>query len=135
LKDPSVVNEDNLNNVRREASRRFRNEKREYMKDKINERQSNSKNKNIRDMFNGITEFKKDYQLRTDLVKDDRGDILADPHRILNKWKNYFCQLLNVQEVGGVRETEIQTAEPFVPEVIASGFEVAIRKFKRYLAQ
>jgi hypothetical protein len=30
LQDPSVLNEDNLHNVRREASRRFRNKKREY---------------------------------------------------------------------------------------------------------
>jgi hypothetical protein len=30
LQDPIVVNEDNLNNVRREASRHFRNKKREY---------------------------------------------------------------------------------------------------------
>jgi retron-type reverse transcriptase len=31
------VNEDNLVNVRQEASRHFRNKKREYLKDKINE--------------------------------------------------------------------------------------------------
>jgi hypothetical protein len=130
----SVVNEDNLSYVRQEASRRLRNENREYMKDKINELQSNSKNNNIRDMYNGITEFKKGYQPRTDLVKDDRDDLLADPHRILNKWKNYFCQLLNVQEVGGVRETEIQTSQTFVPELSASGFEVAMGKLKRHLA-
>jgi hypothetical protein len=35
LQDPSVVNEDNLRNVRREASRHFRNKKREYLKAKL----------------------------------------------------------------------------------------------------
>jgi hypothetical protein len=34
LQDPNEINEDNLNNVRREANRRFRNKKREYLKDK-----------------------------------------------------------------------------------------------------
>jgi hypothetical protein len=48
--DPSVVNEDNLSNVRQEANRHFMNKKREYLKDKINELESNSKNKNIRDL-------------------------------------------------------------------------------------
>jgi hypothetical protein len=48
LQDPSEVNGNNLNNVRREASRHFRNKKREYLKDKINELATNSKNKNIR---------------------------------------------------------------------------------------
>jgi hypothetical protein len=37
LQDPSEVNEDNLSNIRWEASRHFRNKKREYLKDKINE--------------------------------------------------------------------------------------------------
>jgi hypothetical protein len=47
LQDTSVVNEYNLSNVRQEASRPFRNRKREYFKYKINELESNSKNKNI----------------------------------------------------------------------------------------
>jgi hypothetical protein len=34
--------------------------------------------------------------------------------------------------VGGVRQTEIHTAEPFVPELSVSEFEVAIGKLKRY---
>jgi hypothetical protein len=58
LQDPSEANEDNLIDVRREASRHFRNKKREYLKDKINELESNSKNKNIRDLYRGINEFK-----------------------------------------------------------------------------
>jgi hypothetical protein len=35
LQDPSKVNEDNLSDVRREASRHFRNKKREYLKEKL----------------------------------------------------------------------------------------------------
>jgi hypothetical protein len=38
---------------------------------------------------------------------------------------------LNVQGPGGVRQTEIHTAEPFVPEPSAAEVEVAIRKLKR----
>jgi hypothetical protein len=54
LQDPSEINWDNLNNVRCEASRHFRNENREYLKEKINELATNSKNKNIRDLYRGI---------------------------------------------------------------------------------
>jgi hypothetical protein len=60
------------------------------------------------------------------LVKDERGELLADVHKILNRWKNYFSQLLNVQGTGGVGQTEMHTAEPFVPEPSASEVEVAI---------
>jgi hypothetical protein len=51
LQDPSKINGDNLNNVRREDDRQFRNEKREYLylKYKIKELVTNSKNENIRD--------------------------------------------------------------------------------------
>jgi hypothetical protein len=91
------VNEDNLSNVRKEASRHVRNKKGEYFKDKINEIELKSKNKNIRDMYRGITEFKKGYQPKSNLVKDERGDLLTDPQKILTRWKNDFCQLLNEQ--------------------------------------
>jgi hypothetical protein len=123
-----------VSNVRREASRRFRNKKREYLKVKINELESNSKNKNIRDLYRGITEFKKGYQPKTNLVKYEWGDLLADPQKILTRWKNYFRQLLNVQGPESIMQTEIHTAEPFVPEPSTTEVEVAIRKMKRYKA-
>jgi hypothetical protein len=37
LQDPSEVNGDNLNNIRQETSRNFRNKKREYLKEKIDD--------------------------------------------------------------------------------------------------
>jgi hypothetical protein len=54
LEDPTQINGDNLNNMRHEASRHFRNKKREYLKEKINVPAENSKNKNIRDLYRGI---------------------------------------------------------------------------------
>jgi hypothetical protein len=50
-RDPSEINRDNLNKIRRETNRRFRNKKMEYMKDKIDELSRNSKNKNIRALY------------------------------------------------------------------------------------
>jgi hypothetical protein len=65
------------------------------------------------------------------LVKGERCDLLADHHKTVNRWKNYFCQLLNVHGAGGVRQTEMHTVEPFVPEPSVSEVEVAIGKQKR----
>jgi hypothetical protein len=89
LQDPSEINGDYLKIVRCEASRYFRNKKKEYLKDKINELAANSKNKNIRYLYRGISEFKRGYQPRNNLVKDENGDPLANSHSILNRWKNY----------------------------------------------
>jgi hypothetical protein len=54
LQDTSQVNGDNMDNVRRDPSRTFRAKKREYLKNKINELETNSKNKNIRDLCRDI---------------------------------------------------------------------------------
>jgi hypothetical protein len=47
LQDPRQVDEGNMNNVRRETNWRFRKKKSEYLKDKIIELESNSKNKKL----------------------------------------------------------------------------------------
>jgi hypothetical protein len=62
LQNPNQSGLDNLNGTRQEASRHFRNKKREYLKAKINELEINSKNKNIRELYRGINDFKKGYQ-------------------------------------------------------------------------
>jgi hypothetical protein len=98
----------NLNNIRLEISKNFRNKTREYVKDKINELATNSNNKNIRDLCRGINEFKRGYQHRSSLVEDENGDLLAGSHKILNRWKNYFSQLLNVHSVSDLRQKYIQ---------------------------
>jgi hypothetical protein len=126
LQDPSEINWDNLNNIICEASRHFRNKKREYMKYKINELATNSKNKNIRDLYTEINEFKKGYQSRSNLVKDENGDLLANSHNILNNLKNYFSQLLNVHRVSDVRQIEVYTSEPLVHHIIL----LSLKKFK-----
>jgi hypothetical protein len=74
----------------------------------------NSKNKNIRDLYRGINEFKRGYQPQSNLVKDENGDLLADSDNIFNRWKNYFSQLLNVH----IRQIVISTAEPLVHDPI-----------------
>jgi hypothetical protein len=115
LQDPSEINGRNLNNVRRETSRHFRNMKREYLKGKIHELATNSKNKNIRDLYRGKNEFNRSYQPRSNLITDGTGGLLADSNTILNSWKSYFSQLLNVHNVSDVRQIDIHTAEPLVP--------------------
>jgi hypothetical protein len=61
LQDPSEINGDSLNNERCETSRYFRNKKKEYLKDKINEVSTSSASKNIRDLYRGINNFKRSY--------------------------------------------------------------------------
>ena len=54
--------------------------------------------------------------------------MVAEPYNILARWRNYLSQLLNVHGVNDVRQTEIHTAEPLVPEPSAFEVELAIEK-------
>ena len=56
--------------------------------------------------------------------------MVPDSHSILARWRKHFSQLFNAHGVSGVRQTEIQTAEPLVPEMSAFEFEMAIEKLK-----
>jgi hypothetical protein len=87
-------------------------------------------NENIRDLYRGIIGFKRGYQPRNNLVKDENGDLLADSYNILNRWKNYFSQLLNVHNVSDVRQIEVHTVEPLVPGPSRLQVEIAIAKLK-----
>jgi hypothetical protein len=93
LQNPSQINGDNLQNLRCETSRTFRNKKMEYLKGKINELETNNKNKNIRDLYRCINESKKGYQPRINIIKDENGILLADAQNVLNRWKNFFNQV------------------------------------------
>ena len=59
LQDPNQSNADSLNNVRCEACRHFRNKKKEYLKGKIDELETNNKIRNIRDLYRGINDVKR----------------------------------------------------------------------------
>ena len=75
-----------------------------------------------------MDEFKKGYQPRTIVVKNDKGDLVANSHSILARWRNHLSQLLNIHGVNDGGQTEIQAAEPLVPEPSAFDFELAIEK-------
>ena len=56
--------------------------------------------------------------------------MVADSHSIMARWRNYFSQILNVHGVSEVRQAEIHTAEPLVPEPSALEVELATEKLK-----
>ena len=79
------------------------------MRAKIEELETNSKFNNIRDLYSGINDMKKGYQPRTKIVEDEKGDLVADSHSIMARWRNYFSQILNVHGVSDVRQAEIHS--------------------------
>ena len=79
-------------------------------------------------MYRSISDFKNGYQPRTNIRKDEKGDLVADSYSIVASWRNYFSQLLNVHGVHDIKHTDIHTSEPLVPEQSAFEVELAIEK-------
>ena len=100
-----------------------------FMSIKVN---VNSKIKNMRDLYRGINDFKKGYQPRTNIVKDETGDLVTGSYSILATWRDYFSQLLNVHGVHDVRQRETHTAETLVPEPSAFEVDLAIEELKSH---
>jgi len=83
-------------------------------------------------LYTGSTDFKKGYQPRCNIVKDEKGDVIADSHIIVARWRNYISQLFNAHGVKDVGQAEIHTAEPLEPEPSAFEVELAIDKLKSH---
>jgi len=64
IQDPSRSNVDNLNNVRRNASRYFRNKKKTYLKAKVEDVETNSKVTNVKDLYRALMTSRLDTSLK-----------------------------------------------------------------------
>ena len=83
------------------------------MRATIDELEIKSRTNNITDIYRGINDFTKSYQVRT--IKDEKGDLVTDSHSNLARWRNHLSQQLNVKGVNDVRHTEIPWCLSRVP--------------------
>jgi hypothetical protein len=65
----------------------------------------------LSDFYRGTNDFKKCYQARTNIVKEEKCYFTTDSHNILGRWRNHSFQLFNVHGVSEVWQTEIHTAQ------------------------
>jgi hypothetical protein len=69
-------------------------------------------------------------QPRTNIVKDEKDDLVIDTYCILARWRNHLSQILNVHGENYVKQTVIHTAEPLVLELRAFEVMLAIERSK-----
>jgi hypothetical protein len=67
----------------------------------------------------------------TNILQHENGYLFAESYSVLSRRRNHFFHLLNVNGVHNVRQTEIHTAGPLVPEPSAFEFESNVVKLKR----
>jgi len=61
----------------------------ECLKAKIEDLETNGMLQYIRDLYRYISDLKKGYQPRTNIVKEETGDLVTDSHSILARWRNH----------------------------------------------
>ena len=102
-----------------------------YLKAKFEELETNCKITNIRDTYSDINDFKKGYRPRTKIVKDEKGDLVADPTVF---WLGEgtispsYWMYMGLMMLG----RWIHTAEPLVPEPGAFVVELAIENLRSH---
>jgi hypothetical protein len=74
----------------------------------------------------------KGYQPRTNIVNDEKGHWLQTATVFQLRRTKSFSKLFNVNGVSDVRQIEIHTAEPLVPEPSAFELEMAFEKLKSH---
>jgi len=57
-------------------------------------------------LYRGINDFKEGYRPGTNIVKDEKGDLVT----VSVRWRIRFSQLLSIHVVNDVRRIEIQKA-------------------------
>lgn len=65
------------------------------MKVEYNKLETKRNNKNIIDLFSGISDIRNGYRLRKN-TRDEKGDLDRDAYSILDMRRNLFYQFLNV---------------------------------------
>jgi hypothetical protein len=102
LQNPSHINGHHLNNTVSETSKPFRNKGNVQ---RPNHRIWNRERiKILKHLYESKNEFKRSYQLRSNLVKDeDHDDLPTDSHSILIMWKIITLSLSNVNAANNVR--------------------------------
>ena len=90
--------------------------------------------KNNQRLVQGISDFKKGYQPRTNIVQGEKGDLVIVLHSVSALWRKFFSQLFVEHWFSDVRETEIHTAEPLVLDLRALEFHMLIENLKAQIS-
>lgn len=86
--------------ARKKATKLCRKKKREWEKAKLLEIEELSRNKDVRGMYMKIKDEKNGFQARPHMCENKQGELIAESSRVLERWAEYFEELLNKPSMG-----------------------------------
>lgn len=130
LTTPNSETRERYKKQRRETKALFRKKKREKELENLNLMEVDGQNNNIRSFYQRVKKSKKVFTSKTETIKNTDGKTLFNKEEILNRWKEYFSNLLNVENNNTIEEVVTDTAEIYIPEPTQEEVRNAIRKLK-----
>lgn len=98
LTDPSIENTDRYKEQRRLCKQLCRTKKRNYREKIMAKLETNYINKEIKNLYQGVKKIKQNNQGPTIFIKNKEGLLLGDQEDILERWAEYYEELLNKEE-------------------------------------
>ena len=110
----------------------LRSKKRQWEKAKLDQIEEMQSKKEIRAMFRGIKEIKKGFQPRTIYCKDKKGCMVGDENGIMERWAEYFEDLLNdIEEETAEQQDQEREGQMEINSVEESVADVTLEEVKQ----
>lgn len=115
--------------LRSKANNICRKKKREAMKKKIKNIEELQIRKEYKKFYKEVNTLKTGFNPKLNVIKDSAGAILSEEHKVLDRWAEYFQNLLN-NDQHEVHHPVYQTAQPYVEPPTLDEVITAINQLK-----
>ncbi|KAI5720190.1 hypothetical protein M8J77_003158 [Diaphorina citri] len=96
---------------RRKTKKLMRKKKREFLNNKLDQIEKEDNMKNVRSFYQLVKQQRRTTQPKSTMIKDKDGTTLTGTTAVLERWAEYFKELLNVQNETHIEEEIPHTAE------------------------
>jgi hypothetical protein len=92
-------------NKRKQANKICRQKNKKWLSSQITQIEENHRRNETKKLFGGIRNFKQ--QVTLPIICKDAGDnVISQSDRVLGRWKEYFCKMLNISEATDTQNVE-----------------------------
>ena len=113
LQKRTRLNQEQYEQARKEANKICKEKKKQWINNRIKQLEEAHKQNDTRNFFKDIRAFQNDRSLPIFACKDENGNLKMDKQEIMDRWKQYFADLMKsdnnidnqVQEVQTMRTT------------------------------
>ena len=97
----------------------------------VEQLEAESRSNNSHQFFQQLKNFRRGFQPSTGIIRSTTGELLTDPHQILERWKEYFDDLLNASPPANpLPEVQPAAGPAEEPPISLAEVEAAVRRLK-----